>query len=589
MKFRQKILLSQVLLFLSFILISLPFLEKGVTKVLITSLNSSAKELIDDLKTSSSEQEMILKVENTRGDVFYLLSLYNEKGQLISSFDTPVLKETQGYLEEASKDVIEALARKKEIAVRNSTIYHKAFIFVAVPFKFHERWYVIHGLFPYQPIKKFSDNFNMWFASLCFAALIIFSVFTWIIFGQLHKPIYKVIKAIQAYQAGRKDEMQEILQRSDFSTDEDFGRLADTLQSLYKQVQQQLTELIIERNEKEAILESLGEGVVAVDASFHVAYVNFVGAKMLGLSKKHLIGKTFPGSAQGKNIQLFEKCKDLLLAAQKHQTIVTDSISLDHGKKIYLDLVAAPKLQGMGAILVLQDKSSQYKVLEMGKDFVANASHELRTPITIIKGFAETLQDMKDMPAEMLSSIVEKIVRNCERMESLVKNLLTLADIENLYISPYQTCDLVTLMENCKEMVKAIYTDAQVSLVASEEHIMAAADGNILELAIINLLTNAAKYSKPPAKIHISIQREADEAKVLIKDEGIGIPSADLEHIFERFYTVDKAHSRKLGGAGLGLSLVKTIIDKHQGSIHVESTLGVGTTFTILLPLARPS
>jgi len=116
---------------------------------------------------------------------------------------------------------------------------------------------------------------------------------------------------------------------------------------------------------------------------------------------------------------------------------------------------------------------------------------------------------------------------------------------------------------------------------------MIAADGNILELAIINLLTNAAKYSKPPAKIHISLEKEGDEAKVVIKDQGIGIPPSDLEHIFERFYTVDKAHSRKLGGAGLGLSLVKTIIDKHQGSITVESTLGIGTTFTIILPLAR--
>jgi signal transduction histidine kinase len=118
---------------------------------------------------------------------------------------------------------------------------------------------------------------------------------------------------------------------------------------------------------------------------------------------------------------------------------------------------------------------------------------------------------------------------------------------------------------------------------------MAAADGTLLELAIINLLTNAAKYSKPPARIHITVQKEAEEAKIVIKDQGIGIPAVDLEHIFERFYTVDKAHSRKLGGAGLGLSLVKTIIDKHQGGISVESTLGAGTTFTIQLPLARES
>jgi len=587
MKFRQKIVLSQILLFSFFIAISIPFIDKAILKVLISSLDSSANEIIQDLQKSSSEQEMIHKVEETKGDVFYLLSLYNAQGVRISTERNELLGKDGEFVKDATQDVKEALSSLDEVSIRNSTIYDKEFVFVAMPFKFHRNFYVLHGVFPYEPIKKFSDTFNFWFISLCLVALLIFSVFTWVIFGALHKPIYQIINAIQAYQSGHKEKLPEILSQSDYSKDEDFGKLAGTLRSLYEQVQHQLSELTVERNEKEAILESLGEGVIAVDGEMKVAYVNFVGSKMLGIPKRHLLDKELPDSAQGKNGLLFEKSKHLLLACQKHRTLVTDSLSIDQGTKIYLDLVAAPKSQGRGAIIVLQDKSSQHKVLEMGKDFVANASHELRTPITIIKGFAETLQDMKEMPAEMLTSIVEKIVRNCERMENLVKNLLTLADIENLSISPYQSCDLDFLIENSKQMVETVYTDAEITVENKTGEIMIAADGNILELAIINLLTNAAKYSKPPAKIHISLEKEGDEAKVVIKDQGIGIPPSDLEHIFERFYTVDKAHSRKLGGAGLGLSLVKTIIDKHQGSITVESTLGIGTTFTIILPLAR--
>ena len=552
MKFRQKIVLSQILLFSFFIAISWPFIERAIEKVLVSSLNSSAKEVITDLKTSSSEQEMISKVEETKGDVFYELSLYNSDGILISDANSNLLKKKGEFLREITEDVKLALSTHREVSIRNSTIYHKEFVFVSIPFKFQDSFYVLHGVFPYQPIQKFGETFNFWFISLCLVALVIFSVFTWIIFGKLHRPIYQIIKAIKAYQSGNKEQMPEILAKSDSSQDEDFSRLADTLRSLYNQVGQQLSELILERNEKEAILESLGEGVIAVDAEMKVAYVNFVGSKMLGIPKRHLIGKVLPDSAQGKNVLLFEKSKKLLLAAQKHGAIVTDSIAIDQSPKVYLDLVSAPKSQGRGAIIVFQDKSSQHKVLEMGKDFVANASHELRTPITIIKGFAETLQDMKDMPAEMLTSIVEKIVRNCERMENLVKNLLTLADIENLSISPYQSCDLLFLVENCKQVVEMIYTDAEISIDASDE-LMAAADNNILELAIINLLTNAAKYSKGPARIHIRLEREGDEAKIIIKDEGIGIPASDIDHIFERFYTVDKAHSRKLGGAGLGL------------------------------------
>jgi signal transduction histidine kinase len=264
---------------------------------------------------------------------------------------------------------------------------------------------------------------------------------------------------------------------------------------------------------------------------------------------------------------------------------LTDSISLKGTKKTFLDLIAAPKAQRNGAILVLQDKSSHYKVLEMGKDFVANASHELRTPITIIKGFAETLQDLPELPRETVVDITEKIVRNCQRMDTLVKNLLTLTDLENLPDSHFQECDLVALAEMCRQVVLSVYEDAQITIKKNKDPIVVAADPDILELAVINILDNAAKYSNPPAEIEITLTQEDSEAHVSISDHGIGIPPADLEHIFERFYTVNKARSRRLGGAGLGLSIVRTIIEKHQGTISVSSQVGVGTTFSIHLPM----
>ena len=585
-KFRKKILFSQILLFCFFVGVSLPFIEKGVEKVLISSLTASAEKIVLDLQSASSEEEMISQIENPRGDIFYLLSLYNKEGMLIGSANSKALTVNQEFIKDPLEDVKEAILTHKIIILQNSTINHREYLFLATPFFFNGNTYVFQGVFPFNPIKEFSNQFNLWFALLCIVALLIFAIFSWVIFGKLHKPIDQIIHAIKAYQSGEKEELPKILSLSDCYTDEDFGRLADTLLSLYNQVQLQLLALTNEKNEKEAILESLVEGVIAVDRNMQIEYVNFIGSKMLGVPKRHLISKLFTEVA-GKNAELFQKCKDLLLAAQKHQTVVTDSLEVDNGKKIYLDLVATPKSQDLGAIIVLQDKSSQHRVLEMGKDFVANASHELRTPITIIKGFAETLQDMEDLPHEMLVSIVEKIVRNCERMENLVKNLLTLADMENISVSPYQSCDVVTLLENCIEIVQAIYTDAVIAFTKERDHIFAAADPNILELAIINLITNAAKYSIPPAKIHIFVELEGEDAKIIIKDHGIGISAHDVDHIFERFYTVNKAHSRKLGGAGLGLSLVKTIIDKHQGTISVNSELGVGSTFTIMIPLSR--
>jgi two-component system, OmpR family, phosphate regulon sensor histidine kinase PhoR len=364
-----------------------------------------------------------------------------------------------------------------------------------------------------------------------------------------------------------------------------FFCMVEALCSFSDRLRVQIKTLADERNENEVILEFLGEGVIVVDANMRVLYVNFVAAKMLAISQRTSLSKEFPKAEGSPRAELIEKCRFLLAACQEKFNVVTDSIAVEEGKKIYLDLIAAPKASHQGAILVLQNNSSHYQILEMGKNFVANASHELRTPITIIRGFAETLQDLPELPRDMVVEITEKIVRNCERMDALVKNLLTLADLENLPESRFQECDLIAPVESCMQYVLSVYEDAEISIEKGEELVNVAADPAILELAIFNLLDNAAKYSNRPARIAIKIEKEGGEVRLIIKDQGIGISPADLEHIYERFYRADKARSRRLGGSGLGLSIVRTIIEKHRGTIRVASEVGQGTTFTICLPL----
>jgi two-component system phosphate regulon sensor histidine kinase PhoR len=249
----------------------------------------------------------------------------------------------------------------------------------------------------------------------------------------------------------------------------------------------------------------------------------------------------------------------------------------------------SPKKDGLGAVIVLQDKTNHYKVLEMGKEFVANASHELRTPITIIKGFAETLQEMPNISPELFADIIEKIVRNCERMDMLVKNLLTLADIENLSESRFQACDIDRVIVNCKDNLLSLHPDIKLEVHTPQSKITLPIDPDLIEMALMNILENAVKYSPPPAHVILEVEEKEQNIEIKVSDHGIGITLPDQEHIFERFYTVNKSHARKLGGAGLGLAIVKTIIQKHQGSISVTSTLGKGTTFTIILPKRRGS
>jgi signal transduction histidine kinase len=419
------------------------------------------------------------------------------------------------------------------------------------------------------------------FASVIF----LYSVVLWWGGSRLLRPLLDITHAIRPYAMSQTEVLMPIpVQRGMVP---ECKYLAVTINSLLEKVKDSSRNFIEERNEKEAILESLIEGVVTIDAVGIVRFVNHTAAHLLSVPRRQMIGKSFMPPETHPRIDLFKSCHAIIKLAFEKGNVVTDSISIGDAPKVYLDLIAVPKPFHTGTILILQDKSSQQKVVEMGKDFIANASHELRTPITIIKGFAETLQDLPSVSVPMLTEITEKIVRNCHRMDTLVKNLLTLSDIEYVPDSRFYPCDVVALADNCRHLLLTLSPSTRVDIEKSHDKIMIEADQDLLELALMNLLENGIKYSNPPAHLTIYLKQQGDEVLFAIQDRGIGIPASDVPHVFERFYTVNKAHTRRLGGAGLGLSIVKTIIEKHEGTIYVASVLGQGTTFTFNIPMHR--
>jgi two-component system, OmpR family, phosphate regulon sensor histidine kinase PhoR len=587
--FRQKIILSHILLFLIFVFFAFPFIEKTANRIAFNNLKINSCNLIYVLQNAKDEEGMIGRLKNAESYIFFHVSLFNDQGKMIYESTRIEFGEEQvtPNIPLQPSQRMEVLQKKIIFSIGEAPIFQARLAYATIAFDLHGQTYIMRTAVPFSQVEEFTAQFKVWFFAFCALALLFFGSITWLIFHRINFPIRQIIKAIKPYQSGQEEVIPHLELSRSIDEEDDFYKLAQTLNSLSDRLRLQIRNITDERNEKEAILESLGEGVIAVDAEMNVRYINFIGSKMIGVPRRQLLGKPLPIVQDKPFPQLLEKCRQMLESCQEKLNVLTDSILLGDRKKIYLDLIAAPKAKRNGAIMVLQDKSSHYKVLEMGKDFVANASHELRTPITIIKGFAETLQDLPELPREMVVDITEKIVRNCQRMDTLVKNLLTLADLENLPDSRFQECDLVVLVETCKQVVLAVYESAQITIEKNHEPIAVAADPDILELAIINLLDNAAKYSNPPAKIRINLVQEIDDVSLSITDQGIGIPPADLEHIFERFYTVDKARSRRLGGAGLGLSIVRTIIEKHHGTISVTSAVGLGTTFSIRLPTHR--
>ena len=241
------------------------------------------------------------------------------------------------------------------------------------------------------------------------------------------------------------------------------------------------------------------------------------------------------------------------------------------------------------ALFVIHDITKLKKLEMVRKDFVANVSHELRTPLSVIKGYTETLVDGHfEMPIEDRDRFLRTIQRHTERLNSLLDDLLTLSRLES--INPglrRESCDL-------SQLIVGIIEDYRARPASAEHHLSFALDAGVgpalidplkVTQVLENLVDNALKYTPKGSHIEVSTKLREGEVEVAVRDDGPGIPEADLPHIFERFYRVDKGRSREKGGTGLGLSIVKHIVHLHSGRVWAESEVGKGTCFRVIFPL----
>jgi len=333
------------------------------------------------------------------------------------------------------------------------------------------------------------------------------------------------------------------------------------------------------------IFELLSEGIILLSNKGVVLYFNQKAERALRLSQSKLLGEEL---GHFKHLPLMTTCHNLFEKCRVTDFEQSLSFCLEGSGNKSLDLVVKPIRENAQYLILIRDSSPQYKKHQLGKDFVANASHELRTPITIIKGFAETLSELPQISSKtIIRDFTEKIIRNCQRMDQLVTNLLTLTELDYLPKARLQECDLVALVDHCIYTLLTIYPGINIRALRNKDIISILADPHLIERALMNLLENGAKYSPAPVDLTITIEDRVDTACLSIADKGRGIPVDDLDHIFERFYTVNKAHSRKFGGAGLGLSIVQTIVKKHEGQIEVFSKEGRGTKFVLTLQKTR--
>lgn len=338
--------------------------------------------------------------------------------------------------------------------------------------------------------------------------------------------------------------------------------------------------------QQQAVLGSMIEGVVAIDARQRVLGINRAAADLLDVNLERIIGRPLQEVIRNPDLRRFA-----LLAIDCREPVEDDLVL--HGirdRTIRLRGTALRDATGEGgAVIVLNDVTDMQRLENVRRDFVANVSHELKTPVASIKGFVETLLDgAADDPADN-RRFLEIVARQADRLAAIIEDLLALSRIEQSEGSgslPMEPRPLLTILEAAAEDCRPRAIERSIQLdVACPPDLTATVNGPLLEQAVINLVDNAIKYSEPGKTVWLSATREGG-GLIRVRDEGCGIAAEHLPRLFERFYRVDKARSRQQGGTGLGLAIVKHIVQAHGGTVGVESTPGVGTTFTLRLPNA---
>lgn len=479
-------------------------------------------------------------------------------------------------------EVVDALSGQTASSIRYSRTLGRQMMYVAVPLKQGDNG-LVAVLRVAIPITFIDNELTELQGKLALGGILVALLaggVSLLISKRISRPITAMKDGAQRFAAG------DLAHRLPLPDTEELSALADALNRMAAELERRIDTMVSQRNELSAVLSSMREGVIAVDMDERIVSTNRAAADMFG---------TEPEEMQGRKLMEIMRNLDLQRFVRRAM-MSTDAIEGDlelhtKGRRI-LNAHSAPLVAAdgtpMGTLIVLNDVTELRCLEGVRQDFVANVSHEMKTPLTAIKGFVETIRH--DPPASGADThrFLGIIERHVNRLNTIVDDLLTLSRLEqkdrvreiNLQNTPIKKV-LRTALQVCQSGAE----EKQILLdLTCPDDLTAMVDETLLEQALINLIDNAVKYSDPGTTVTLVAAIEDAGLSIRVHDQGRGIAKKHLPRLFERFYRIDKARSRKLGGTGLGLSIVKHIVQSHGGRVNVESTLGRGSTFTIHLP-----
>lgn len=465
-------------------------------------------------------------------------------------------------------------------SVRYSTSLEKRMFYFASPVKTGDQVLgVVRVAVPWDDIEASRNYIRKIIISSTLVALILMVMVSSTFAANLVVPLQEMTAVARDMAEGKMDIVINV------TSDDEIGELGRGLNYMSIRLHDTISQITEERNKVKAILTSMTDGVIAIDRKGSILLINPAIEKLFNISYDKSVGKGLIEVVRNFDLEKF------LHEALDSEIGITRELHMFVPDMKTFRISTAPltnETGNVGAVAVLRDITAFRQVEIMKTDFVANVSHELKTPLTSIKGFVETLLDGALDDQETAKHFLEIINDETDRLNRLINDLLSLSRIEakqrelnrvSLDLEKIINETVSILSPQAKEKDLAIKVNIKRPLQVIE------ADEDMIGQVLINLIDNAVKYTHEGGQVSISAETQKDRVKVAVADTGIGIPIDSIPRLFERFYRVDKARSREMGGTGLGLAIVKHILELHSGKIEVESIVGQGSTFTFYLPL----
>lgn len=534
--------------------------------------------LSDDFEEEGTTAGALIQLKDMSIQFDERMTLIQPDGTVIFDSETNAAELENHSQREEVESVINGNAYGIGSRVSNSTGIEE--YYVAVPL-FDETGELIQILRLSQPVETITQLYNEINQSLVLfiiIALIVASVLTYLMTKRIISPIEEVMDVTKEL-----SEKHYTVRYSGHGFGE-ISRLGATVNELAESLENQMLEIRQNDERLYELINHLVIGVMLLDDQRNIQMVNPAMNRILGEDTSQLLGKSYVEAIKSYGLS------HIIERAYRRKKAQNNEIYFYYPEDRIVDANIVPisgKNPGeLNVIVLLYDITEIRRLEKVRTDFVANASHELRTPVTALKGFAETLLDGAKEDKEVLDQFLEIMLKESIRLDLIVNDILELSRVEQKQVPVNaENVKIRDAVESTFKLVKQKAESKQMELsIIEEDDVTIQTDLSRLKQVLANLINNAIVYTQEKGKVIVKIHKEDEWVVIEVSDNGIGIPEDEQDRIFERFYRVDKARSRNSGGTGLGLSIVKYLVENLNGSICVNSKLGLGTTFTVKLP-----